>query len=112
MRTVFVLILLASLLSSCAKVSFRSRSSQKIEMGKNPQHTKLFKFEYAKSYYLWGLFPANNMIYINDLIMDEGLTEVSKLSIREITSFWQMVLSFASLGMYIPKNFEFSGITK
>jgi len=60
-----------------------------------------------KEFYLWGKIPVeDHTVYLDKELWNQGLVSAASLNITEYQSFTDMLVSWLSLGMYIPIRYK------
>ena len=60
-----------------------------------------------KEIYLWGKIPEDDhTVYIDKELWNQGLVSAASLTITEYQNFSDMLISWISLGMYIPIRYK------
>lgn len=101
-------------LTSCASYEF-SPVNQGGQLGREmklaslkTQKQNLFTYKIETESLLWGTFPSLYKIETEDLLKLSGHKNMGGVSIKRYQSLNQKVLSFISLGIYLPETIEVS----
>lgn len=104
------LILLATI-SSCTTIHFRSNNSIPVTFEGNPKHQKEVSIVGHRHFYFWGVEPAEHEVYVDDEVRKAGYTGISKLIIYEHKNPQDILISFLTLGLYLPRGYTITGFT-
>ena len=72
-------------------------------------HHDYFEVQGEHNFYLWGLTPEEQTVELDTLAMDQGMVSAANFSIREYQSFGNMLMTFVTLGLITPMNYEIKG---
>lgn len=104
------LILLATI-SSCTTIHFRSNNSIPVSFEGNPNHQKEVSVIGHRHFYFWGVEPEEHEVFVDDEVRKAGYTGISKLIIYEQKNPQDILISFLTLGLYMPRGFTITGFT-
>ena len=105
------LIVVSSLLSSCTTIHYRSKGSVPISFEGNPTHQKEVSISGRKDFYFWGIRPDEQEVFLDDEVKRAGLDGLSKVIVYEHKNPQDTLISFLTLGLYIPKGYTITGFT-
>jgi len=77
-----------------------------------PKHSYHLKMEGQKNFYLWGSYPKEHKVKIDEHLSDGGLISAAAVRVHEYQTFWNSFLSIISLGMYVPITYRISAYGK
>ncbi len=100
-----------SLTVSCTTIHFRSKNNIPVSFEGNPAHQKEVLIEGHKDFYFWGIEPDNHVVYIDEEVRKAGYDGISKLIIYEQKNPQDMLISFLTFGLYLPRGFTITGFT-
>ncbi|MGB0455074.1 MAG: hypothetical protein ACPGJV_15295 [Bacteriovoracaceae bacterium] len=100
------------LITSCSSTVIRTKNKKiPISFTKKENHVKKVFIEVEKSFYLWGIVPAEHVLYVDSEVGDHGIDSLASVKITEKKDDWKTFLSMISLGTYIPKTYIIEGKT-
>ncbi|MBY0517141.1 MAG: hypothetical protein K2P81_09545 [Bacteriovoracaceae bacterium] len=105
--------LLASLfLSSCATIHFRSNQVVPVTFTGNPQHQKEVVIEGKRDFFWWGNDPDHAVVFVDEEVRNAGYPALSKAIIYEQKSPSDILISFLTFGIYMPRAWTIMGYTE
>lgn len=110
MKILSSLFLLAAL-SSCTTIHFRSKNTVPVSFEGNPQHQKEVSIVGHRDFYFWGVEPDEHEVFIDEEVRAAGYDGISKLIIYEHKNPQDILISFLTLGLYLPRGFTIAGYT-
>ncbi len=110
MKNLFGFILLLSSFS-CTTIHFRSHNSVPVSFDGNPKHQKEVSITGHQDFYFWGSKPENHEVFIDEEVRKAGYDSISKLIIYEQKNPQDIVISFLTLGIYLPRAYTITGYT-
>ncbi len=110
MKTLPLFIALA-LLSSCTTIHFRSNNSIPVSFEGNPAHKKEVNLVGHRPFYFWGIEPEEHEVFIDEEVRSAGHDSISKLIIYEHKNPTDILISFLTFGLYLPRGFTITGYT-
>jgi hypothetical protein len=108
MKILSSLILLATL-SSCTTIHFRSNNSVPVTFEGNPKHQKEVSIVGHRHFYFWGVEPEEHEVFIDEEVRKAGYDGISKLIIYEHKNPQDILISFLTLGLYLPRGYTITG---
>ena len=108
MKILSSLILLATI-SSCTTIHFRSNNSVPVTFEGNPKHLKEISIVGHRDFYFWGVEPDEHEVFIDEEVRKAGYDGISKLIIYEHKNPQDILISFLTLGLYLPRGFTITG---
>jgi len=108
MNKFFTLILLVTQVA-CTTIHFRSNQSVPITFDGNPNHQKEVWITGHRHFYFWGVEPEHHEVYIDEEVRKAGYNGLSKLIIYEHKSPQDNLISFLTLGLYLPRGYTITG---
>lgn len=96
---------------SCTTIHFRSKNTIPVSFEGNPAHQKEVLIEGHEDFYFWGIEPENHVVYIDEEVRKAGYDGISKLIIYEQKNPQDMLISFLTFGLYLPRGFTITGFT-
>lgn len=103
-------ILLLSL-ASCTTIHFRSNNSIPVSFEGNPKHQKEVSIVGHRHFYFWGLNPEYHEVFVDEEVRKAGYDGISKLIIYEQKNPQDMLISFLTFGLYLPRGYTITGFT-
>lgn len=110
MKILSSLILLATL-SSCTTIHFRSNNSVPVSFEGNPKHQKEVSIVGHRDFYFWGVEPDEHEVFIDEEVRKAGFDGISKLIIYEHKNPQDILISFLTLGFYLPRGYTITGFS-
>jgi hypothetical protein len=108
MKNVLGFILLLSSVS-CTTIHFRSNNSIPVSFDGNPKHKREITVTGQKHFYFWGVDPEHHEVYIDDEVRKAGYDSISKLIIYEQKNPQDILISFLTFGLYMPRAYTITG---
>lgn len=108
MKKLISLILCLSFVS-CTTIHFRSKQSVPVTFDGNPAQTKLVYLEGDRDFYFWGVDPEHHEVFIDEVVREAGYDGISKVVVYEPKSPQNNLISFLTLGIFLPRSFVISG---
>jgi hypothetical protein len=102
---------MAVLLSSCTTIHFRSKGTLPVSFEGNPMNQKEVSIIGHRDFYFWGVEPAQHEVFIDDEIRKAGHDGISKVIIYEHKNPQDILISFLTFGIYMPRGFTITGFT-
>lgn len=96
---------------SCTTIHFRSQNTIPVSFEGNPKHQKEVSIEGHKDFYFWGIEPEHHEVFIDEVVRKAGYDGISKLVIYEQKNPQDMLISFLTFGMYLPRGYTITGFT-
>jgi len=110
MKILFKFTILA-VLASCTTIHFRSNNSVPVTFDGNPKHQKEVSIVGHRHFYFWGVEPEEHEVFIDDEVRKAGYDGISKVIIYEHKNPQDMLISFLTLGLYLPRGYTIAGFT-
>jgi len=98
-------------LSSCTTIHFRSQNMIPVTFEGNPEHQKEVSIVGHRDFYFWGVEPEEHEVFIDEEVQKAGYDGISKLVIYEHKNPQDILISFLTLGLYLPRGFTITGFT-
>jgi len=109
MKGFLLILLLSELLFSCAKIKYTTRE-KRVEIFEHGGRNVEFSVIGRKNFYLWGHFPKDATVYLDEVIhQSTGYFDPAEISIEDFQSFPQFLASVFSLGLYAPRSYRIRG---
>ncbi len=103
--------LLLAVLSSCTTIHFRSKNSIPVSFEGNPKHQKEVSIVGHRHFYFWGVEPEEHEVFIDEEVRQAGYDSISKLIIYEHKNPQDILISFLTFGLYLPRGYTITGYT-
>lgn len=110
MKTISVL-LLAVFFSSCTTIHFRSNNSVPVSFEGNPKHQSEVSIIGHRDFYFWGLNPDEHVVFVDEDVRKAGHDGISKLIIYEHKNPQDILISFLTFGLYMPRGYTITGFS-
>lgn len=110
MKNLSALFLLV-MVSSCTTIHFRSNNSVPVSFEGNPKHQKEVSIVGHRHFYFWGAEPEQHEVFIDEEVRKAGHDGLSKLIIYEQKNPQDILISFLTLGLYLPRGYTITGYT-
>ena len=94
------------LLIGCSSVSVINTSNHPVTFTARPGHPEVVEKTFEKQFYLWGLYPENQIIDIGELLDQRGYKSGSSLVLTKQMTIGSLLWPVVSLGFIIPKTFK------
>lgn len=108
MKILFSFFLLATI-SGCTTIHFRSKNTVPVSFEGNPDHQKEVSIIGHRHFYFWGIEPEHHEVYIDEEVRKAGWDGISKLIIYEHKNPQDILISFLTLGLYMPRGYTITG---
>ena len=109
--TKLLLILSVAFLSSCTTIHFRSNNSIPVQLDGNANQQTEVTITGKRDFYFWGLDPEHHEVFLDDVVRKAGYDGLSKLIIYEKKTPQEILISFLTFGIYLPRSFTITGYT-
>lgn len=110
MKILSALILLVSI-TGCTTIHFRSKNTVPLTFEGNPEHRKEVSIVGHQDFYFWGIEPEYHEVFIDEEVRKAGYDGMSKLIIYEHKNPQDILISFLTLGFYMPRGYTITGFT-
>jgi hypothetical protein len=104
-------VFLVGTLVSCTTIHFRSKGSLPVSFEGNPKHRKEISLVGHRHFYFWGLEPDEHEVFIDEELRKAGHRSLSKAIIYEQKNPQDILISFLTFGLYMPRGYTISGFT-
>ena len=104
-------ILLLVISVSCTTIHFRSNNSIPVSFEGNPKHQKEVSVTGHRHFYFWGVKPEHHEVIIDEEVRKAGYESISKLIIYEQKNPQDILISFLTFGLYMPRAFTITGFS-
>lgn len=106
-----ICLLLLGVMASCTTIHFRSNSSVPVSFEGNPKHRKEVSIVGQRDFYFWGIEPEQHEVYVDEEVRKAGYDGISKLIIYEQKNPQDILISFLTFGLYLPRAYTITGFT-
>jgi len=96
---------------SCTTIHFRSNGNVPVTFEGNPSHKKEVEIVGQKHFYFWGVEPESHVVYIDEELKNAGYNGLSKAIIYEHKNPQDILISFLTFGLYMPRGWTITGFT-
>ncbi|WPU66367.1 hypothetical protein [Peredibacter starrii] len=107
LSSLFLLVMVAS----CTTIHFRSNNTIPVTFDGNPKHQKEVSITGKRDFYFWGVEPEEHEVFVDEEVRKAGYDGMSKLIIYEQKNPQDILISFLTLGIYLPRGFTITGYT-
>ncbi|MBT3586258.1 MAG: hypothetical protein HN509_15230 [Halobacteriovoraceae bacterium] len=102
-------LLLITFLSGCTTIHYRTKGNIAAAIAPKNEHKHRVEIKGKKEFYLWGLLPANQVVYVDDEMANAGLISAANIRISEFQTRSDFIYGLISFGMYVPKSYKIVG---
>lgn len=99
-------------LMSCTTIHFRSNNTVPVTFEGNPNHQRAVQISGTRDFYFWGVEPEHHEVFIDQELQNAGVRSLSKAIIYEQKDPQDMVISFLTFGLYLPRSYTIMGFTE
>lgn len=99
-------------ITGCTTIHFRSNNTIPISFTGNPQHQKEVVVQGKRNFYWWGTDPDFAVVFVDDEIKRAGYSALSKAIIYEQKNPYDILISFLTFGVYLPRAWAITGFTE
>jgi hypothetical protein len=96
---------------SFTTIHFRSNNSIPVSFEGNPKHLREVSVTGARHFYFWGVNPEHHEVFIDEEVRKAGYDSISKIIIYENKEPQDILISFLTFGLYMPRAFTITGFT-
>lgn len=100
------------LVTGCATIHFRSNHSIPVTLEGNGAHQKEILVEGRRDFFWWGLNPEYHEVFVDEEVKSAGYPALSKAIIYEQKNPQDILISFLTLGIYMPRGWTITGFTE
>lgn len=111
MKNIFYLISCLALLGGCTTIHFRSNNAVPVTFGENPKEQKEVTIIGHRQFFFWGVDPDAHVVYVDEEVKKAGYDSISKLIIYEQKNPQDILISFLTFGIYLPRGYTITGFT-
>jgi hypothetical protein len=104
-------ILLLAFLASCTTIHFRSNNTVPVTFDGNSKHLKEVSIVGHRNFYFWGIEPEQHEVYVDEEVRKAGYDGLSKLIIYEQKNPQDILISFLTFGLYLPRGYTITGFS-
>jgi hypothetical protein len=104
-------VILAGTMVGCTTTHYRSNNTVPVSFSGNPEHRKEVSISGKRDFYFWGLSPDQHEVFIDEEVRKAGFDGISKVIIYEQKNPQEMLISFLTFGLYLPRAFTITGFT-
>lgn len=108
-RPTFVGLVVLLFLCGCSEIQFKTSNKIAHWGQKRTRVYDEFEIEGQRSFYLWGYYPENHVVNIDDELINKGYSYAFDLQIEEYQSLKNFFYGVITLGMYVPRNYVLRG---
>jgi hypothetical protein len=98
-------------ITGCTTIHFRSNNTIPVSFEGNPKHQKEVSIEGHRYFYFWGVEPEHHEVLIDEEVRKAGYDGISKVIIYEQKNPQDNLISFLTLGLYLPRAWTITGFT-
>ncbi len=100
------------LLSGCATIHFRSNNTVPVTFTGDGRHQKEVVIEGRQDFFWWGTSPEHHVVYVDEEVRKAGYPALSKAIIYEQKNPQNILISFLTFGIYMPRAWTITGFTE
>jgi hypothetical protein len=102
---------LAALLcvTSCTSIHYRSKGLIATSFSPRPNHVHRTEVTGIKEFYLWGLLPREQTVYLDEELGKGGLVSAANITIEEYQTVGDKFATWLSFGLYVPRTYKVRG---
>lgn len=104
-----LLFLLSSV--ACTTIHFRSNNSIPVSFDGNPKHQREVTVTGHRHFYFWGADPEHHEVFIDEEVRKAGYDSISKVIIYEQKNPQDILISFLTFGLYMPRAWTITGFS-
>lgn len=104
-----LLFLLSSV--ACTTIHFRSNNSIPVSFEGNPKHQREISVTGHRHFYFWGTDPEHHEVFIDEEVRKAGYDSISKVIIYEQKNPQDILISFLTFGLYMPRAWTITGFS-
>ncbi|MBA2404269.1 MAG: hypothetical protein H0V66_05820 [Bdellovibrionales bacterium] len=110
MKNLFLpLALLAA--TSCTTIHFRSNNTIPVSFEGNPKHHREISVTGRHHFYFWGVNPEFHQVFVDEEVRKAGHDSISKVIIYEQKNPQDILISFLTFGLYMPRAWTITGFS-
>ncbi len=94
------------LLLGCSSISFLSSNKINTTFDFDDKNTTDVSIDIQKPFYMWGLYPKEHLVKVDEEFQKKGYSSVSDLIIKETETNIKALWMFFTFGMYYPQSFK------
>lgn len=103
---VLIFLFVSQFIIGCTTIHYESRNKIPVHIGAQRGHDYYSQIQGEVDFFLWGLYPPSQTVYLDEEIQKRGIKSASNVSVREYQSFLNLFYSIISLGIVYPVNYE------
>ena len=104
----YLTFIMMTVLSACSSVHYQNSQKIPVYVSGQRHHDKLFEVSETREFFLWGMRPKQEDVFIDQEFEKVGAQEVSLVKIEEGQNFLSRLWTFLSLGMLKPIDYKLS----
>jgi hypothetical protein len=95
-------------LTACSTIHFKSNHDIDIFVGHHEDMTTLYEIQGTRDFYIWGLYPDNQTVYIDEEIAIQGARRAVILKFGvDSDQLWKTTMfKMITFGMYYPVYYK------
>jgi len=94
------------LMTACSNVRFQSMGYATVTTEVDLKDTEKVEVKGEVIFYLWGNYPKEHIVNIDDEFKKRGFSYISDPRIEEYQTFLNYFLTAVTFGMYNPRNYR------
>ena len=95
--------------ASCTTIHFRSHNSIPVSFDGNSKHQREITVTGKHHFYFWGVNPEFHEVLVDEEVRKAGYESISKLIIYEQKNPQDILISFLTFGLYMPRAWTITG---
>ena len=92
--------------ASCSSLKFTSEGKIPLYFKTNAKYQDRVIIQGFKDYFLWGLYPSEQTVYIDKEARKRRYQALSGITLEKYQRPWQVGMSILTLGLYTPISFK------
>ena len=109
----FLIVLMsAAVFSGCTTIHFRSNNAVPVTFTSDPSHQKEVVIQGKRDFFWWGVDPDFAVVFVDEEVKRAGYPALSKTIIYEQKNPQDILISFLTFGIYLPRAWTITGYTE
>ena len=110
MNSLFTMMLV--MVTSCSSIEFTSTGFEAFKVAAVPKSERPVELKVTRGFYFWGISPKKAEFNLSDEFKGLGVSEPSFVSITQMYTFSDVLLTVLSLGLYAPVTYQVNLLSK
>ncbi len=108
----FSAIIVFLLFAGCTTIHFRSNNAVPVSFEGNADHQKEVTIQGKRDFFWWGIDPDFAVVFVDEEVKRAGYPALSKAIIYEQKNPQDILISFLTFGIYLPRAWTITGFTE